>query len=160
MNHSEQRQRIVLIVDDIEDNRVLLERALQSAGYRTVTAVDGSAALSEISASRPDIVLLDWMMPGLSGLETLKAIRETHSISGLPVVMCTAVGEEDHVVEAITAGANDYVTKPVSLPILRARMAAQLSQAETISNLDAEKNETKKRMTQQVRRLMEARTGS
>lgn len=157
---TEQRtsQRSVLIVDDIEDNRILLERSLVSAGYRTITACDGAAALSEISNRTPSIVLLDWMMPGLSGLETLKAIRETHTAARLPVIMCTAVGEDEHVVEAIEAGANDYVVKPISLPILRARMNAHLSQSDMVSSLDNEKSETKKRMAMQMRRLMEARS--
>ncbi|WP_340587499.1 response regulator [Erythrobacter alti] len=158
MNNQNAPTRSVLIVDDIEDNRILLERSLVSAGYRTITACDGAAALSEISNRVPSIVLLDWMMPGLSGLETLKAIRENYTAARLPVIMCTAVGEEDNVVEAIEAGANDYVVKPVSLPILRARMSAHLSQSDMVSNLDNEKSEAKKRMAQQMRRLMEARS--
>ena len=152
------RQRSVLIVDDIEDNRILLSRSLACAGYRTITAHDGASALSEISTRIPSIVLLDWMMPGLSGLETLKAIREAHTAARLPVIMCTAVGEERHVVEAIEAGANDYVVKPVSLSILRARMSVHLSQSEMVSNLDTEKAEAKQRMAMQMRRLMQARS--
>ncbi|ANC50386.1 hypothetical protein CP97_14700 [Aurantiacibacter atlanticus] len=152
-------QRMVLIVDDIEENRLLLERSLQSAGYRTLSAGDGAGALSILSKARPDIVLLDWMMPGLSGLDTLIAIRENHTASRLPVIMCTAVGEDEHIVEAMQAGANDYVTKPVSLPVLRARMATHLSQSETVNSLDNQMAEGKKRMAQQVRRLMETKVG-
>ena len=103
----QERQKLVLIVDDIEDNRVLLERGLRSCGYATVSAASGPEALSIISCGKPDIVLLDWMMPGLSGLETLRGIRELYPASALPIIMCTAIGEEMSVVAAIGAGAND-----------------------------------------------------
>ncbi len=145
--------KLVLIVDDIEDNRVLLERALKVNGYRTVSVNSGQQALAFMSRECPDIVLLDWMMPGLSGFETLKTIRETHNAAHLPVIMCTAIGEDENIVEALNAGANDYVTKPVSIPILRARMAAHLTQTQTVNDLDQEKTETKRRLHEQTRRL-------
>lgn len=149
--------RTVLIVDDLEANRVLLERSLASAGYRTVSAEDGASALSILGSERVDIVLLDWMMPGLSGLDTLRAIRQTHSQDGLPVIMCTAVGEDENVVEAIESGANDYVVKPISLPVLRARMATHLTRSNTIAALEHEREASVKRMSEQMRRLMEMR---
>ena len=153
------RQKTVLIVDDIEDNRVLLERALRMSGYLPVSVDSGKAALAWMSQNMPDIVLLDWMMPGLSGLDTLRAIRERHPAARLPVLMCTAVGEEDHVVDALEAGANDYIVKPISIPILRARMTSHLSQSETVTTLDHEKDEAKRRLTEQTRMLFQ-RQGS
>lgn len=149
--------RTVLIVDDLEANRVLLERSLASAGYRTVSADDGASALSILGSERVDIVLLDWMMPGLSGLDTLRAIRQAHSQDCLPVIMCTAVGEDENVVEAIESGANDYVVKPISLPVLRARMATHLTRSNTIAALEHEREASVKRMSEQMRRLMEMR---
>ncbi|MPT47063.1 MAG: response regulator [Sphingobium sp.] len=146
-------QRIALIVDDIEDNRVLLARALKSSGYATIMASSGREALAIITEKAPDIVLLDWMMPELSGLETLRAIREMHPSSHLPVIMCTAVDEEMSVVAAINAGANDYVTKPISLPILRARMAVHLEQRATIDALDHEKASAEQKLREQTRAL-------
>ncbi|MDO7843677.1 response regulator [Sphingomonas immobilis] len=103
----------VLIVDDIEDNRVLLERILARAGYETESCDSGARALRLIGLRRPDLVLLDWMMPGLSGIEVLKVIRETHTLKQLPIVMCTALGDRVSVVEAYGAGANDFIQKPV-----------------------------------------------
>lgn len=150
------RQRTVLIVDDVEDNRVLLQRSLRSGGYRTVEAPDGRQALAIIQDSPPDIVLLDWMMPGLSGLETLKAIREFHDANHLPVIMCTALGEDENVVEALRSGANDYVVKPISLPVLRARIITQLAHSDSFADVDGKRQESKKRMAEQMRRLMEA----
>lgn len=151
-------RRTVLIVDDLEVNRALLERSLASAGYRTLCANDGASALAILAAGETiDIVLLDWMMPGLSGLDTLRAIRERHSQDGLPVIMCTAVGEDDNIVEAIESGANDYVVKPISLPVLRARMATHLNRSHTIAALKHEREVSVRRMSEQMRRLMEIR---
>ncbi len=152
-------QRTVLIVDDIEDNRVLIERALRSSGHRLVSLDSGNAALSWMSSNRPDIVLLDWMMPGISGLDTLRAIREQHSPAHLPVIMCTAVGEEDLVVGALEAGANDYIVKPISIPILRARMSTHLAQSATVMALSEEKEEARRRLTEQRKQFFE-RQGS
>jgi DNA-binding response OmpR family regulator len=150
-------RRTVLIVDDLEANRVLLERSLSVAGYRTLCAEDGASALAVLGAEGVDIVLLDWMMPGLSGLDTLRAIRQRFSADALPVIMCTAVGEDDNVVEAIESGANDYVVKPISLTVLRARMATHLSRSHTIAALERDREASVRRMGEQMRRLMETR---
>ncbi len=158
MNASAMVRRTVLIVDDIEANRHLLDRSLSSAGYRTVCADDGASALAVLRGGDSiDIVLLDWMMPGLSGLDTLRAIRQTHSPDCLPVIMCTAVGEDDNIVEAIESGANDYVVKPISLPVLRARMATHLSRSHAIAALEFDREASVRRMSEQMRRLMELR---
>jgi DNA-binding response OmpR family regulator len=142
-------QKLVLIVDDLEDNRILLDRALKSSGYATMQAESGREALSLIASRKPDMVLLDWMMPQLTGLETLRAIRDLHPASRLPVIMCTAIGEEESIVAAISAGANDYMTKPISLPILRARMAQHLEQRAVIDTLDNEKALAERKLTEQ-----------
>lgn len=146
-------QKLILIVDDIEDNRLLLDRGLQSCGYSTILAESGREALSIISKQVPDMVLLDWMMPQLSGLDTLRAIRELYPSSRLPVIMCTAIGEEMSVVAAINAGASDYVTKPVSLPILRARMAAHFEQRAVIDTLGTAKDAAERKLGEQTRAI-------
>jgi DNA-binding response OmpR family regulator len=146
--------KLILIVDDIAENRELLERALRSSGYETISAASGREALSIISTQLPDLVLLDWMMPQLSGLDTLRAIRELYPRSRLPVVMCTAVGEEMSVVAAIGAGANDYITKPISIPILRARMTALFDQMAVIDALDVEKSEAERRLLERMRSML------
>ena len=148
-------QKIVLIVDDIEDNRVLIERALRSSGHRLVSVDSGNAALSWMSSHKPDIVLLDWMMPGISGLDTLRAIREQHSPACLPVIMCTAVGEEELVVGALEAGANDYIIKPISIPILRARMRMHMTQSATVIALNEENGEVRRRITEQRKQFFQ-----
>lgn len=151
-------QKLILVVDDIEDNRILLDRALRSSGYATMLAESGREALSIISRKVPDMVLLDWMMPQLSGLETLRAIRELYPSSKLPVIMCTAMGEEMSVVAAISAGANDYMTKPISLPILRARMNAHFEQRAVIDTLGSAKDAAERRLGEQTRALFDRGT--
>lgn len=148
--------KLVLIVDDIEDNRILLERALKSTGYATAHASSGREALSQISRQRPDIVLLDWMMPEFSGLDTLRAIRELYSKSRLPVIMCTALGEEMSVVTALDEGATDYMVKPISLPILRARMALHLEQSAKIDSIEAEKQLAEQKLGERTREMFNA----
>jgi DNA-binding response OmpR family regulator len=155
-NGSSPSHKRVLIVDDIEDNRILLERALRSSGYATQQASSGREALSIISQQVPDIVLLDWMMPEISGLDTLRAIRELHPKSRLPVIMCTALSEEMSVVTALNEGANDYMLKPISLPILRARMATHLDQLATIDTLATEKQQAERRLGEQTRAMFSA----
>jgi DNA-binding response OmpR family regulator len=150
--------KLVLIVDDVEDNRVLLDRALKSSGYVTIQAQSGREALSLISRAVPDIVLLDWMMPEFSGLETLRAIRELHPKTRLPVIMCTAMGEEMSVVTAIGEGANDYMLKPISLAILRARMAAHLDQRDVVDTLTVEKQQAERKLGEQARAMFIAMT--
>jgi DNA-binding response OmpR family regulator len=146
--------RVILIVDDIEENRDLLERALRSSGYETISASSGREALSIVSTHSLDLVLLDWMMPQLSGLDTLRAIRELHPRSRLPVIMCTAVGEEMSVVAAMSAGANDYITKPISIPILRARMTALFDQIAIIDALDAGKSDAERKLLERTRSML------
>jgi DNA-binding response OmpR family regulator len=149
--HDVAEPKLILIVDDLEENRTLLDRALKSSGYATQSAASGPEALSKISERLPDMVLLDWMMPQLSGLETLRAIRERHPSSRLPVIMCTAIGEEMSVVAAINAGANDYMVKPISLPILRARMSAHLEQRAVINALGNDKAQAERNLDEQTR---------
>jgi DNA-binding response OmpR family regulator len=147
-------RRTVLIVDDIEDNRTLLERFLATSGYATKSCDSGRKALSIISQTKPDIVLLDWMMPELTGLETLAAIREMHDCVRLPVIMCTAIDEEVSVVSALNLGANDYITKPISLPVLRARMALHLKQQAIVDRIDSDKVKVEQRLGEQTRILL------
>lgn len=150
-------QRRILIVDDVEDNRNVLERHLRRAGFATDTAVDGMSALAMVTESQPDVVLLDWMMPGLSGLETLRAMREKFDENELPIIMCTALGEETTIVDAIRAGANDYVMKPISMPILMVRMKSQLARKDVVELLRRENSQLESSLVQRTRDLLNVR---
>jgi sigma-B regulation protein RsbU (phosphoserine phosphatase) len=116
----------VLVVDDDLANRESLSRRLQRRGYEVATAVDGPDALRHIAEGKFEVILLDVMMPGMSGLEVLKRLREHHSATDLPVIMATAKDESGDIVAALEAGANDYVTKPLDFPVVAARVKTQL----------------------------------
>ena len=117
----------LLVVDDDALNRDALSRRLTRTGYTVLTAENGAAALRVIEEHRVDAVLLDVMMPGMSGIETLRHLRQTRSVSDLPVIMVTAKDGSDDVVEALDLGANDYVTKPIDYAVALARIRAQVT---------------------------------
>ncbi|MGE3250614.1 MAG: response regulator transcription factor [Hyphomonadaceae bacterium] len=116
----------VLVVDDLEDNRDLLRRRLMIAHFQVSEACDGQQCLDKLAAEPFDAVLLDYMMPGLDGLETLRRIRSQWDKSQMPVIMVTARDEDPMIVKCLEAGANDFVAKPFSFPVLQARLRAHL----------------------------------
>lgn len=116
----------ILIVDDISDNRAVLTRRFQRRGFDVAEAESGFAALALIASEQFDVVLLDVMMPGIDGIETLTRIRKDRSASALPVIMVTAKSESENIVDALELGANDYVTKPVDFAVALARVNAQI----------------------------------
>lgn len=131
----------LLIVDDIRENREILRRRFERHGYHATEANGGVEALALIERESFDLVLLDMMMPDLSGLEVLARIREQHSAGSLPVVMVTAKSQSEDVVNALSRGANDYITKPVDFSIALARVITQLDRKraeETIQRMNAE----------------------
>ena len=117
---------LLLVVDDNEMNRDMLSRRLERKGYRVMAAADGLQALELVGKEAIDLVLLDIMMPGMTGIEVLRALREQAPASELPVIMVSAKGESDDVVQALELGANDYVTKPIDFPIVLARVKSHL----------------------------------
>lgn len=120
----------VLIVDDVHDNREILRRRLMAARFEAETACDGRECLDALAQKAFDVILLDYMMPVLDGLETLALIRERWSKSELPVVMVTARDDDPMIVRAFELGANDFVSKPFSFPVLVARTRALLRAAQ------------------------------
>jgi CheY-like chemotaxis protein len=126
----------VLVVDDEARNRDLLDRWLTREGFQVTLATSGLEALLQIADKDFDLVLLDIMMPGKSGLEVLTAIRERHSAAELPVIMITALVDSLTTVRALESGANDYVTKPIDFPIVLARIQTQLRARESRNAAD------------------------
>ncbi|MEO0539452.1 MAG: response regulator [Cyanobacteria bacterium P01_A01_bin.105] len=121
----------VLVVDDNEDNRDMLTRRLQRRGYGVRLADSGEAALQEIGRGQPlQLILLDIMMPGMDGIETLQRIRADYSRHQLPVIMVTAKAESNDMVRAFELGANDYITKPIDFAVALARIQMHLSTAQ------------------------------
>ncbi len=117
----------LLVVDDNEMNRDMLSRRLKGKGYIVEVAEDGQQALDMLGRDSFDLILLDVMMPGISGIDVLRAVRQTQSRADLPIIMATAKDQSDDIVEALKLGANDYVTKPIDFPVCLARVQSQLA---------------------------------
>ena len=120
---------LILLVEDDPSIREITELGLRRAGFRVVTAADGTAGLARFRTERPDLVLLDVMLPGLDGLEVARQIRRD---STTPIVMLTARSDTLDVVVGLEAGADDYIRKPFELPELVARVRAALRRARDV----------------------------
>ncbi len=119
----------ILLVEDARDLAQVIVRELEAAGYHALYAADGLTALEVHARARPDAVILDWMLPGLDGLDVLRRLRQT---APTPVLMLTARGEETDRVVGLEVGADDYLTKPFGMRELVARVRALLRRAELI----------------------------
>jgi diguanylate cyclase (GGDEF)-like protein len=147
----------LLIVDDISDNRTILTRRFQRRGFDVVEAECGLTAIELIQKESFDLVLLDVMMPGIDGIETLKRIRSQNSASALPVIMVTAKSESTNIVDALELGANDYVTKPVDFAVALARVNTQISRKRAVERV-ALANEELRKVNEDLERRVEERT--
>jgi diguanylate cyclase (GGDEF)-like protein len=153
----------LLIVDDISDNRAILTRRFQRRGFDVVEAECGLTAIELIDKHSFDLVLLDVMMPGIDGIETLKRIRSRNSASALPVIMVTAKSESGNIVDALELGANDYVTKPVDFAVALARVNTQISRKRaeeqvTLVNVELRRanEDLERRVEERTSRLIDA----
>jgi two-component system phosphate regulon response regulator PhoB len=117
---------LVLVVEDDPSLVTLLRYNLEKQGFRVDEAADGPEALTSIAENEPDLVLLDWKLPTLSGIEVCRQIRRRSETRDLPVIMVTARTEEQDEVRGLTTGADDYVTKPFNMEALLARVRALL----------------------------------
>ena len=121
--------RTVLIVDDEQPIREMVEFSLERAGFRVVEAADAAEARVAVADQQPDLILLDWMLPDMSGLDLARALRRENLAREIPIVMLTARTEEEDKVRGLDAGADDYVTKPFGPRELIARIKAVLRRA-------------------------------
>ncbi len=119
----------VLVVDDEPPLTMMLRYNLERAGFDVRVCEDGEAALAAVAEDPPDVILLDWMLPAVSGLEVCRRIRRAEPTRGVPIIMLTARGEEADRVRGLDTGADDYVTKPFSPVELIARMRALMRRA-------------------------------
>ena len=117
----------ILVVEDEEAISALLAYNLQKEGFTVATSADGDEAMLAVDEVKPDLVLLDWMLPNVSGIELCRQLRSRLDTREIPVIMLTARGEEEDRVRGLQTGADDYVTKPFSMSELVARMRAVLS---------------------------------
>lgn len=117
-------EKLVLIVEDERDLAILLDYNLREAGYRTLLAHTGTDGLAKARAATPDLIILDLMLPEMSGTEVARHVRADKTLAAVPIVMLTAKADEVDQVVGLTVGADDYVTKPFSMKILMARVEA------------------------------------
>lgn len=116
----------VLIVDDEAPIREMIAVALEMAGYECLEAANANAAHALIVDNTPDLVLLDWMMPGLSGVDFARRLRKDETTADVPIIMLTAKDDEENKIKGLEAGVDDYITKPFSPRELVARLKAVL----------------------------------
>jgi two-component system phosphate regulon response regulator PhoB len=112
----------ILIVEDEEPIQILLTYNLQAEGFRVRATVNGEDVAHLVNEERPDLILLDWMLPGISGIEVCRLLRSRPETRDIPVIMLTARGEENERVRGLATGADDYIVKPFSVPELLARI--------------------------------------
>jgi len=128
----------ILVVDDDEQNVELLEAYLTAAGYQVLRAHDGASALRQVAEHDPDLVLLDIMMPDISGYEVCKRIRKTPASAAIPVLMVTALGALKDIERGIEAGTDDFLTKPIN----RLELLARVRSLMRVRHLRSELNRT------------------
>lgn len=121
----------ILVVDDLVDNLVLLQIILETEGYEVETALSGSLALAQITASPPDLILLDVRMPDMDGYEVTRRIRENTELPFIPILLVTA-NENASAVEGLNLGANDFIRKPIDPDEIVARVKAFLRLKENL----------------------------
>ncbi|MEM9629935.1 MAG: phosphate regulon transcriptional regulator PhoB [Pseudomonadota bacterium] len=144
----------VLIVEDEEPLSLLLRYNLEAEGYSVESCARGDEAEIRLRETQPDLLLLDWMLPGLSGIELCRRLRAREDTERLPVIMLTARGEEAERIRGLSTGADDYVVKPFSVPELMARIRAILRRAspEVVSTMLRSGDIELDRETHRVRR--------
>ncbi|PTQ91048.1 phosphate regulon transcriptional regulator PhoB [Agitococcus lubricus] len=123
----------ILIVDDEIAIREMISIALDLAGFETLEAEDALQAHHKIVDERPSLVLLDWMLPGMTGVELCRRLKRDETLNEIPVIMLTARGDEDHKIQGLDSGADDYITKPFSTRELVSRIKAVLRRSSALS---------------------------
>ena len=122
----------IMIIEDEEDIVTLLRYNLEKEGFETCAVTDGEKAFNAIKINQPTLILLDWMLPGLSGVEICKQVRYDNDLRNVPIIMLTARGEEADKIKGLTIGADDYMTKPFSVPELIARIRALMRRVQPV----------------------------
>ncbi|MEL7052548.1 MAG: response regulator, partial [Cyanobacteria bacterium J06588_5] len=130
-NRLNDRSGLILIVDDTPTNLSLLAQVLGDAGFEVAIATSGERAIEQVTRERPDLILLDIMMPGIGGLETCRRLKADPCFNTLPVIFMTALADVEHKVKALELGAVDYITKPFRESEVVDRVAIHLELCKT-----------------------------
>ena len=119
----------ILVVEDDLDIRELISFNLQNEGHQVFEAKDGEAGIDKAREKLPDLILLDLMLPGIQGLDVCRIIKSDQETKETPIIMVTALGQEEDIVKGLETGADDYITKPFSIKVLIARVNAVLKRS-------------------------------
>jgi two-component system cell cycle response regulator DivK len=123
---SNNRKRIVMVVEDFEDNRFMMRRLLEMSGYQVVEAVNGEQAVEVAERERPHLILMDLSLPILDGLAATRRIRQNRELRRIPIIAVSAHDTSDFHADALAAGCNDYVTKPIDFEQLETLLSRLL----------------------------------
>ena len=129
----------VLLVEDDAAIRDMINFSLRQAGFTCEAVKDGETGLDWLKNQQPDMILLDWMLPGIDGIEFIRRLRANEFLASIPVIMLTAKGESEDMVKGLSVGADDYINKPFSPPELIARIKAVLRRCRPMEDDDAQK---------------------
>lgn len=129
MSTDSRKRDVALVVDDSPETLRLLTDALDSAGMTVMVALDGAAAMRIVDQITPDIILLDAVMPGMDGFETCRKLKREAGLSNVPVIFMTGLADTEHIVKGLEAGGVDYVTKPIAVSEMLARIRVHLANA-------------------------------
>ena len=132
--------KMVLVIEDEPDIRELIHFNLNKFDYKVQLANNGEKGLKEARAHEPDLILLDLMLPGIQGIDVCRVIKSDANLKNIPIIILSALGQEEDIVKGLDAGADDYVTKPFSLDILNARIKTVLRRYNTNDDEDLSKN--------------------
>jgi len=135
--------KTIIVIDDLPENVFMLQDRLEHEGYEVITAYDGKSGIEKVRRERPDLILLDVMMPDLTGIEVCKILVADNETSGIPIILVTAKSGAEDTKEGLEAGAFDYIKKPINRIelIARVKSALKLSEANKLL-LEAEKKNT------------------
>ncbi len=129
MNTEARKRDVALVVDNSPDTLRLLTDALDGVGMTVMVALDGTAAMRIVDQITPDIILLDAVMPGIDGFETCRRLKRDAGLANVPVIFMTGLAETEHIVRGLDAGGVDYVTKPIAVEEMLARIRVHLANA-------------------------------
>ncbi|ABQ32920.1 response regulator transcription factor [Bradyrhizobium sp. BTAi1] len=129
MSTDSKKRDVALVVDDSPETLRLLTDALDGAGMTVMVALDGAAAMRIVDQITPDIILLDAVMPGIDGFETCRKLKREAGLSNVPVIFMTGLADTEHIVQGLEAGGVDYVTKPIAVEEMLARIRVHLANA-------------------------------
>ena len=120
---------LVMVIEDEEAIAMMLSYNLEKEGYKVEVVSNGMHAVKEVERLKPSVILLDWMLPEISGVEICRIIRSKPEIKNIPIIMLTAKSQEEDIIKGLSSGADDYVTKPFSIPEVMARVKTNMRRA-------------------------------